>query len=143
MNRIEQIYEEVICPMCYRLNPQHKTMDYGKGCHSCEEREGWCKPDSTIPDDLMLSEEEIRDIRIDVEIHHKSPSHTLAEEQEFIQAGAKAQLAKLQPIIEENKRMKEALNKIGDMVKDEDEIPSKWQQIIACKCWLAKEESKQ
>jgi hypothetical protein len=35
---IREIYNEVICPMCYRLNPQHATMDFGKACHSCEEK---------------------------------------------------------------------------------------------------------
>lgn len=35
------LFEEIICPMCYRLNPQHATMDYGKGCHYCQEREDW------------------------------------------------------------------------------------------------------
>jgi len=35
------LFEEMICPMCYRLNPQHATMDNGKGCHSCNEREDW------------------------------------------------------------------------------------------------------
>ena len=38
-----QLYDEIICPMCYRLNPQHATMDNGKGCHTCEEKECWCK----------------------------------------------------------------------------------------------------
>ena len=35
------LFEEIICPMCYRLNPQHATMDNGKGCHYCQEREDW------------------------------------------------------------------------------------------------------
>ena len=38
----EEIYEEIICHMCYRLNPQHATMDNGIGCKSCEEKEYWC-----------------------------------------------------------------------------------------------------
>ena len=29
----------VICEMCKRLNPQHATADYGKGCKWCEDRE--------------------------------------------------------------------------------------------------------
>ena len=35
------LFEEIICPMCYRLNPQHATMDNGEGCHYCHEREDW------------------------------------------------------------------------------------------------------
>ncbi len=35
------LFEEMICPMCYRLNPQHATQDNGEGCHSCKEREDW------------------------------------------------------------------------------------------------------
>lgn len=35
------LFEEIICPMCYRLNPQHASMDNGKGCHYCQEREDW------------------------------------------------------------------------------------------------------
>ncbi len=35
----EELYKEVICPMCYRLNPQHATADNGIGCKSCEERQ--------------------------------------------------------------------------------------------------------
>ena len=40
--KIREIWEEIICPMCYRLNPQHKSMDYGEGCHWCQEKEDWC-----------------------------------------------------------------------------------------------------
>jgi len=39
--RIEEVFEEIICPMCYRLNPQHATMDNGEGCHWCQEKEDW------------------------------------------------------------------------------------------------------
>jgi hypothetical protein len=35
------LFEDMICPMCYRLNPQHKTMDGGTGCHWCQDREDW------------------------------------------------------------------------------------------------------
>jgi len=35
------LFEEIICPMCYRLNPQHALMDNGEGCHYCQEREDW------------------------------------------------------------------------------------------------------
>ena len=31
--------DTVICKLCKRLNPQHATADYGRGCNSCEERE--------------------------------------------------------------------------------------------------------
>lgn len=40
-DQMVDLWDEIICPMCYRLNPQHATMDYGKGCHSCREREDW------------------------------------------------------------------------------------------------------
>ncbi len=36
------LYDSVICPMCYRLNPQHATADHGVGCKSCAEKEVWC-----------------------------------------------------------------------------------------------------
>ncbi len=39
--RMVELWDDVICPMCYRLNPQHATMDNGEGCHSCQEREDW------------------------------------------------------------------------------------------------------
>ena len=39
----------------------------------------------------LLTPEEVRDIRINVEIYHKSPAHTLGEENEFIVASAQAQ----------------------------------------------------
>ena len=39
---IKEVWDEVVCPMCYRLNPQHATMDNGKGCHWCQEKEDWC-----------------------------------------------------------------------------------------------------
>ncbi len=38
---IVSLWDEVICPMCYRLNPQHADMDDGKGCHWCQDREDW------------------------------------------------------------------------------------------------------
>ena len=45
--RARDLYEEIICPMCYRLNPQHASMDDGKGCNWCQEKEDWCgKPSS-------------------------------------------------------------------------------------------------
>ncbi len=31
--------DELICELCKRLNPQHISSDYGKGCNWCEERE--------------------------------------------------------------------------------------------------------
>jgi len=40
--RARDLYEEVICPMCYRLNPQHATADRGEGCHWCKDKEAWC-----------------------------------------------------------------------------------------------------
>lgn len=36
-----ELFEEFICPMCYRLNPQHATIDDGQGCHYCHDREDW------------------------------------------------------------------------------------------------------
>jgi hypothetical protein len=39
---LRKLFDTLICPMCYRLNPQHATMDNGKGCHSCKDRENWC-----------------------------------------------------------------------------------------------------
>jgi len=39
---IREVWDEIICPMCYRLNPQHATMDNGEGCHWCQEKEDWC-----------------------------------------------------------------------------------------------------
>ena len=36
-----KLFDEFICPMCYRLNPQHATMDNGKGCHACIDKEHW------------------------------------------------------------------------------------------------------
>ncbi len=38
---VNRLFDEMICPMCYRLNPQHKSMDYGAGCHWCQDREEW------------------------------------------------------------------------------------------------------
>ena len=38
----KRLYDEVICPMCYRLNPHHATMDNGAGCKSCEQKEEDC-----------------------------------------------------------------------------------------------------
>lgn len=38
----KRLYEWVICPMCYRLNPHHATMDNGAGCKSCQEKEEDC-----------------------------------------------------------------------------------------------------
>lgn len=31
--------DQVICNLCKKLNPQHKSQDNGKGCFSCFERE--------------------------------------------------------------------------------------------------------
>jgi len=31
--------DEIICQLCKRLNPQHETMDNGKGCEWCKDRE--------------------------------------------------------------------------------------------------------
>ena len=31
--------DEVICELCKRLNPQHVSADYGKGCNWCQDRE--------------------------------------------------------------------------------------------------------
>ena len=39
--KLEALFDEMICPMCYRLNPQHESMDDGKGCHWCQEKEDW------------------------------------------------------------------------------------------------------
>lgn len=39
-----EIFEELICPMCYRLNPQHASMDSEEGCQWCATRAYWCNP---------------------------------------------------------------------------------------------------
>lgn len=31
--------DAVICELCKRLNPQHVSQDYGKGCNWCQDRE--------------------------------------------------------------------------------------------------------
>jgi len=38
---LDNFIDKFACPMCYRLNPQHKSMDYGKGCHWCQDKEDW------------------------------------------------------------------------------------------------------
>ncbi len=43
----EELYENIICPICYWLNPQHASMDHGTGCHSCQEKESYLKPAPT------------------------------------------------------------------------------------------------
>ncbi len=35
---VKALFDDVICPMCYRLNPQHATMDNGVGCHWCSKK---------------------------------------------------------------------------------------------------------
>ena len=37
------VADKVICELCKRLNPQHVTADYGKGCEWCQERESRLK----------------------------------------------------------------------------------------------------
>ena len=39
--RMKALWNEVVCPLCYRLNPQHETADRGKGCHWCQDKEDW------------------------------------------------------------------------------------------------------
>ena len=41
LSMAKELFNEMICPMCYRLNPQHETMDNGKGCKTCQEKEEW------------------------------------------------------------------------------------------------------
>ena len=36
------LFREFICPMCYRLNPQHADADYGVGCKNCADKEFYC-----------------------------------------------------------------------------------------------------
>jgi hypothetical protein len=31
--------DEIICSLCYKVNPQHASQDYGVGCKSCQERD--------------------------------------------------------------------------------------------------------
>lgn len=38
----EELYADVICPMCYMINPQHATADNGVACKSCQDKEGYC-----------------------------------------------------------------------------------------------------
>lgn len=35
--------DRVICELCKRLNPQHATADYGKGCDWCQDRDSRLK----------------------------------------------------------------------------------------------------
>ena len=58
-------------------------------------------------EDIRLTAEEIRDARIQVEVYHKSPAHTLAEEEEFVIMGA-------------NTATDKAIEKIIDEVEDMD-----------------------
>lgn len=37
--KFEEFWDEQVCPLCYRLNPQHETMDDGKGCHWCVDKD--------------------------------------------------------------------------------------------------------
>ena len=45
--KARELYEDIICPMCYRLNPQHATADYGVGCKACSEKEYHCGKSSS------------------------------------------------------------------------------------------------
>ena len=53
LSTAREIFEEIICPMCYRLNPQHAPSGDYKGCHNCQEKEKWCGqsrfPETTKP----------------------------------------------------------------------------------------------
>ena len=35
----EEIWDDVVCPMCYRLNPHHAHENKGEGCNWCSEKE--------------------------------------------------------------------------------------------------------
>lgn len=34
-----EIWDQVVCPLCYRLNPHHAHENNGKGCNWCSEKE--------------------------------------------------------------------------------------------------------
>ena len=34
-----KVADQVICELCKRLNPQHVTMDNGRGCNRCKDRD--------------------------------------------------------------------------------------------------------
>lgn len=38
-DKIIKIWDAVICPMCYRLNPHHADENKGRGCNWCQEKE--------------------------------------------------------------------------------------------------------
>lgn len=64
-NVARTLFEKVVCPMCYRLNPQHATMDGGKGCHDCQEKEDWCgwSPQRSISNFIeILGDAEIKQV---------------------------------------------------------------------------------
>ena len=64
MDKIEQLFEEMICPMCYRLNPQHASMDNGEGCHTCEDKERYCASNQPLDTSELLTDEEIDHITL-------------------------------------------------------------------------------
>ena len=39
--RVGALWDEVVCPLCYRLNPQHAPTAYNEACHWCQDKEDW------------------------------------------------------------------------------------------------------
>ena len=35
------LWDRVVCPLCYRLNPHHAYENKGKGCNWCQEKEDY------------------------------------------------------------------------------------------------------
>lgn len=40
---VNVMYDEVVCPLCYRLNPHHATENNGRGCNWCQDKEDWLR----------------------------------------------------------------------------------------------------
>jgi hypothetical protein len=38
---VARIWDDVVCPMCYRLNPHHAHENRGEGCNWCSEKEDY------------------------------------------------------------------------------------------------------
>ena len=36
-----EIFEDIVCPLCYRVNPHHAQENKGKGCNWCQEKEDY------------------------------------------------------------------------------------------------------
>jgi hypothetical protein len=36
--KIRELWDDVVCPLCYRLNPHHASENKGKGCNWCGDK---------------------------------------------------------------------------------------------------------